>query len=361
MSEQALQIRLTLPRADFALQVDLRLPARGITVLFGASGSGKTSLLRCVAGLERAQQAHVAIAGEVWQDEATRLFLPTHRRALGYVFQEASLFEHLDVQGNLDYGVKRARAPQARQTLQAAIELLGIAELLRRRPAQLSGGERQRVAIARALATAPRVLLLDEPMAALDLARRLEIMPWLERLRDELSIPMLYVTHSADELARLADHLVVLARGQVQAVGPVQQVLASLQSPVVVGEDAGVLLQGRVAERDGDWQLARVAFEGGELWVRDRDIPVGQSVRLRVLARDVSLTTTEPHHTSIQNHLPGRIDSIAPDAHPSQVLVRVRCGEAVLLARITRRAQAMLHLQLGSIVWVQVKSVAVVQ
>mgnify|MGYP002776208136 FL=1 len=361
MSEQALQIRLTLPRADFALQVDLQLPARGITVLFGASGSGKTSLLRCVAGLERAQQAHVAIAGEVWQDEATRLFLPTHRRALGYVFQEASLFEHLDVQGNLDYGVKRARAPQARQQLQAAIELLGIAELLRRRPAQLSGGERQRVAIARALATAPRVLLLDEPMAALDLARRLEIMPWLERLRDELSIPMLYVTHSHDELARLADHLVVLARGQVRAVGPVQEVLASLQSPVVVGEDAGVLLQGRVAERDDEWQLARVAFEGGELWVRDRDIPVGQSVRLRVLARDVSLTTTEPHHTSIQNHLPGRIDSIAPDAHPSQVLVRVRCGEAVLLARITRRAQAMLHLQLGSIVWVQVKSVAVVQ
>jgi molybdate transport system ATP-binding protein len=361
MSEQALQIRLTLPRADFALQVDLQLPARGITVLFGASGSGKTSLLRCVAGLERAQQAHVAIAGEVWQDDATGLFLPTHRRALGYVFQEASLFEHLDVQGNLDYGVRRARAPQARQQLQVAIELLGIAELLRRRPAQLSGGERQRVAIARALATAPRVLLLDEPMAALDLARRLEIMPWLERLRDELSIPMLYVTHSADELARLADHLVVLARGQVQAVGPVQQVLASLQSPVVVGEDAGVLLQGQIAERDGDWQLARVAFEGGELWVRDRDIPVGQTVRLRVLARDVSLTTTEPHHTSIQNHLPGRIDSIAPDAHPSQVLVRVRCGEAVLLARITRRAQALLHLQLGSIVWVQVKSVAVVQ
>ena len=361
MSEPALQIRLTLPRADFALQVDLQLPARGITVLFGASGSGKTSLLRCVAGLERAQQAHVAVAGEVWQDDATRLFLPTHRRALGYVFQEASLFEHLDVQGNLDYGVKRARAPQARQQLQAAIELLGIAELLRRRPGQLSGGERQRVAIARALATAPRVLLLDEPMAALDLARRLEIMPWLERLRDELSIPMLYVTHSADELARLADHLVVLARGQVQAVGPVQQVLDSLQSPVVVGEDAGVLLQGQIAERDGDWQLARVAFEGGELWVRDRDIPVGQSVRLRVLARDVSLTTTEPHHTSIQNHLPGRIDSIAPDAHPSQVLVRVRCGEAVLLARITRRAQALLHLQPSSIVWVQVKSVAVVQ
>ena len=265
------------------------------------------------------------------------------------------------MQGNLDYGVRRARAPQARQQLQAAIELLGIVELLRRRPSQLSGGERQRVAIARALATAPRVLLLDEPMAALDLARRLEIMPWLERLRDELSIPMLYVTHSADELARLADHLVVLARGQVQAVGPVQQVLASLQSPVVVGEDAGVLLQGRVAERDDEWQLARVAFEGGELWVRDRDIPVGQVVRLRVLARDVSIATEVPHHTSIQNLLPCTVVDCTPDSQPSQCVVRLQCGASVLLARITARSAHALALQPGANVWAQLKSVALVE
>ena len=174
-----LRIRLTLPRADFALNVDLRLPGSGITVLFGASGSGKTSVLRCVAGLERAHPGLVAVAGEVWQDDAAQVFLPTHQRALGYVFQEASLFEHLDVLGNLRYGLKRARSAQAAATLQAAIELLGISRLLQRRPGQLSGGERQRVAIARALATDPRLLLLDEPMAALDLARRQEILPWL--------------------------------------------------------------------------------------------------------------------------------------------------------------------------------------
>ncbi len=361
MNANDLQIRLSLPRADFELQLDLKLPARGITVLFGASGSGKTSVLRCVAGLERAHKAIVCVAGEVWQDDAARIFLPTHRRALGYVFQEASLFEHLDVQANLAYGVKRAQAPQAVQALQAAIELLGIGHLLKRQPDQLSGGERQRVAIARALATAPKLLLLDEPMAALDLARRQEILPWLERLRDELSIPMLYVTHSADELARLADHLVVLERGRVQAEGRLEDVLSSIDSPVVLGEDAAALLQGTVTARDAHWQLARVSFAGGDLWLRDSGLAMGQSVRLRVLARDVSLTTEEPQHTSIQNHFPACIDSIAADAHPSQVMVRLRCGSSVLLARITRKAWDALELHLGRAVWVQVKSVALVQ
>lgn len=361
MTTTGLRVQLRLPRSGFDLQVDLHLPDRGITVLFGPSGSGKTSVLRCVAGLEKAQSARVVVAGEVWQDDAARVFLPTHRRALGYVFQEASLFEHLDVQGNLQYGARRVRSPQAAQTLQAAIGLLGIGDLLQRRPDQLSGGERQRVAIARALATAPRLLLLDEPMAALDQARRQEILPWLERLRDELRIPMLYVTHSADELARLADHLVVLERGRVKGAGPVGEVLAAIDSPVVVGEDAGALLQGTLAERDAQWQLARVDFAGGALWLRDGGIPVGRPVRLRVLARDVSLTTEEPRHTSIQNHLPCTIESIAPDTHPSQVLVRVQCGPSVLLARITRRALAALALQPGSSAWVQVKSVALVQ
>ena len=356
-----LQIRLDLPRAGFDLQVDLQLPARGITVLFGPSGSGKTSVLRCVAGLERARAARVVVGGEVWQDDAECLFLPTHRRALGYVFQEASLFDHLDVRGNLHYGMRRSGSAQAQQTLASAIGLLGIGDLLHRRPDALSGGERQRVAIARALATAPRLLLLDEPMAALDQARRQEILPWLERLRDELHIPMLYVTHSADELARLADHLVVLDKGRVKGAGPVGEVLAAIDSPVVVGEDAGALLQGRVAERDSQWHLARVDFAGGSLWLRDSGVPVGRAVRLRVLARDVSLTTEEPRHTSIQNHLPCTVESIAPDSHASQVLVRVACGESLLLARITRRALAALGLQPGSRAWVQVKSVALVQ
>ncbi len=361
MSPPDLHICLDLPRVDFQLQVDLRLPASGITVLFGTSGSGKTTVLRCVAGLERAQNAKVAIAGEIWQDDSAQVYLPTHRRALGYVFQEASLFEHLDVMGNLRYGLKRVRSVHAEATLDAAIELLGIGHLLRRRPDQLSGGERQRVAMARALATSPRLLLLDEPMAALDFARRQEILPWLERLRDELRIPMLYVTHSADELARLADHLVVLERGRVKASGPVADVLSSLEAPVVVGEDAGVLLRGRVQERDSAWALVCVAFPGGQLWLRDAGVPVGQDVRLRVLARDVSLATQEPMNTSIQNHFLAVVDSVAGDAHPSQVLVRLLCDESVLLARITRRAWHMLGLRPGQPVWAQVKSVAIVQ
>ncbi|MFO6421397.1 molybdenum ABC transporter ATP-binding protein [Hylemonella sp. W303a] len=365
------QVRLSLARADFTLYVDLDLPARGITVLYGPSGSGKTSVLRCVAGLERARSAavdapaRVVVGGEVWQDEAAGVFLPTHRRPLGYVFQEASLFEHLDVRGNLHYGLKRswrgALLAQGQRTLDEAVALLGIDHLLARRVQQLSGGERQRVAIARALATGPRLLLLDEPLAALDAARRQEILPWLERLRDELRLPMLYVTHSADELTRLAQHLVVLDRGQVRAAGPVAQVLSALDSPLVLGEDAGALLQGTVLERDASWHLARVGFEGGELSVRDEGLPVGRAVRLRVLARDVSLALVEPQQTSIQNLLPAVVDAIVPDAHASQVLVRLRCGESVLLARITRRACEALGLGPGLAVWAQVKSAALVR
>ena len=357
----AMEIQLQLPRADYDLQVDLCLPTQGITVLFGPSGSGKTSVLRCVAGLEKAQHARIAIGDEVWQDDAQSLFVPTHQRALGYVFQEASLFSHLNVAGNLRYAVQRAKSPQATVALDQAIELLGIGHLLGRQVAQLSGGERQRVAIARALATGPRLLLLDEPMAALDLARKQEVLPWLERLRDELRIPMLYVTHASDELARLADHLVVMAQGRVKASGPASEVMNRIEPAVVVGQDAAALLQGQVIALDAPWHLAQVAFPGGALWVRDSGLQLGQSVRLRVLAQDVSLTTAEPQQTSIQNHLPCVLDAVAPDAHPSQSLVRVRCGDAVLLARVTRRALDALQLQAGSAAWVQVKSVAIVQ
>ena len=361
MSPDALQIRLELVRADFRLSADLRLPAQGITVIYGHSGSGKTTLLRCVAGLERAHKARIQLNHEVWQDDAQKVFLPTWQRALGYVFQEASLFEHLDVGGNLRFGLKRSPATNAPAALEAAIDLLGIAHLLKRRPSQLSGGERQRVAIARALTTRPQMLLLDEPLAALDMARRREILPWLERMRDELHLPMLYVTHSADELARLADHLVILEAGQVKASGPVAHVMAATDPPVVVGEDVGALLGGVIVERDARWHLARVAFSGGSVWLRDDGLDLGRAVRLRILARDVSLTTQEASHTSIQNHLPGVIEAIVPDTHPSQALVRVRCGEAALLARVTSRALDALALTAGCQVWLQVKSAALVR
>jgi molybdate transport system ATP-binding protein len=379
-ADNSIRIRLQLARADFTLDVDLALADKSITVLFGPSGSGKTTLLRCVAGLERAPGARISVGAAVWQDEAAAVFVPTWQRALGYVFQEASLFAHLDVRANLEYGLRRvarttrpAAAPpmrsdprlpvqplQAAITLEAAIELLGLQTLLQRRPEQLSGGERQRVAIARALCAQPRLLLLDEPLASLDQARREDILPWLERLREQLHLPMLYVTHSADEVARLADTLVLLERGRVRQAGPVAQVLAQLDTPVTLGDDVGALLQGQMVARDAQWHLAQVAFEGGTLWLRDSQHALGTPVRLRILARDVSITLEMPQHTSIQNLLPCVIDALQPDAHPSQTLVRLRCGAALVLARITARSVAALQLRVGQRVWAQVKAVALV-
>ena len=361
MSTDTNRIRVALTRPAFELDVDLELPGHGITVIFGASGSGKTSLLRCVAGLDRPRNATIRVAGEVWQHDQQRVFLPPWRRPLGYVFQEASLLAHLNVLGNLRYGLQRVGLKHPTGPLDAAIELLGIEELLSRRTHQLSGGERQRVAIARALALQPKLLLLDEPLASLDHSRRQDILPWLERLRDEVRIPMLYVTHAAEEVARLADTLVVLDRGKVTVVGPVGEVLSRIDTPVVLGEDLGALLDGTVEERDTHWHLARVAFAGGSLWLRDSGLSIGKPVRLRVLARDVSIATSEPHQTSIQNLLPCVVRSMGQDSHPSQVLVQLACGETVLLARITARAVMALGLEPGKAVWAQVKSVALVQ
>ena len=360
MTEPLLHLRARLPRPDFTLDVDLRVPGEGITAVFGASGSGKTTLLRCVAGLERAPEALVRIAGETWQDSSRGLFLPTWQRPLGYVFQEASLFDHLDVRGNLAFARRRAGAVREVFDEERLLQLLGIAHLLDRRPHQLSGGERQRVAIARALATQPRILLLDEPLAAVDAARRQEILPWLERLRDELRLPMLYVTHSADEVARLADHLVLLQEGRALASGPLAETMARTDLPTLPGEEAGALLHGTIAERDTAWQLARVAFEGGALWLPDAGLEAGRAVRVRVLARDVSVALAPPQHSSIQNVLPCTVRTIAPGSHPSQAMLQLAAGESLLLARVTARAVDQLQLAPGQPVWAQVKSAALV-
>ena len=359
-----LQLQLRLPRADFTLDVDLRLPAAGITVLFGPSGSGKTSLLRAVAGLERAA-GRVQMGPQCWQDDARRIFVPTHRRAVGVVFQEPSLFDHLDVRGNLQYAQRRAqrRAQSSSadvQDLSSIIDLLGIAHLMDRRPQTLSGGERQRVAIARALASRPELLLLDEPLSSLDPARRAEILPWLERLRLGARMPMLYVTHSLDELARLADEAVVLDRGAVKAQGPVMQVMADGHSPLAQVEEAGTLLQAVIQERQADWHLSRAGFDGGELWLRDAGQAVGDQVRIRVLARDVSLAVQEPQGLSVQNVVRGTVESLAEGRHPSQMMVTVRCGGSRVLSRITRRAVHELGLAPGTPVWALIKAVAVV-
>ena len=361
ISPTALHLQLDLARPGFDLSVDVRLPGPGISVIFGPSGCGKTSLLRCVAGLEPDARGRVQVGEACWQDDAQAVRWPTHRRPVGYVFQEASLFAHLDVAGNLAYGLARSRDAQAQRVLDQAIALLGIGHLLSRRSAELSGGERQRVAIARALATQPRLLLLDEPLAALDVARKQDVLPWLEKLRDDLRIPMLYVTHAVDEVARLADTLVVMDAGRITAHGPVSELLTHAHLPLARGDDAGALLMGEVVQRDAAWHLAQVGFTGGTLWVRDIGLSIGQRVRLRVLARDVSVTLEQARHTSIQNHVPCVIDAITPDAHPSQVLLRLRCDETVLLSRITARGAHDLGLQEGMRAWAQVKSVALVK
>ncbi|MDO8319886.1 molybdenum ABC transporter ATP-binding protein [Rhodoferax sp.] len=352
-----IQARFKLDWPGFTLDVDLDLPARGITALFGHSGSGKTTLLRCIAGLERAPQGQLEVLGETWQD--SRQWLPTHQRSLGYVFQEASLFPHLTVLGNLRYGLKRSSDAQ-RVSLDQAIELLGINHLLERKPDRLSGGERQRVGMARALALSPRLLLMDEPLAALDLKRKQEILPYLERLHAELEIPVLYVSHSPDEVARLADHIVVMEAGRVMASGPLTDTLARLDLPIQLGEDAGVVLDAVVAERDAAWHLARVAFPGGSLWVRDGGHAPGQAVRVRILARDVSIALQRTTHTSIQNCLSAVVDDIADDHHPALSLIRLKVGGSPVLARLTRRAAVGLGLLPGLPVWVQIKAVALV-
>lgn len=355
-----IEARFRLDWPKFCLDVDLKLPSRGVTALFGHSGSGKTTLLRCIAGLERAPLGRLAVEGAVWQDDTH--WLPTHKRPIGYVFQEASLFTHLSVLGNLRYGMQRSGSTQGPGgvRLEQAIALLGIEHLLDRKPDRLSGGERQRVGIARALAVSPRLLLMDEPLAALDLQRKQEILPYLERLHEELDIPVLYVSHSPDEVARLADHLVAMEGGRVLSSGPLGETLTRLDLPIRLGEDAGAILEGVVGAVDHHWHLARVDFAGASLWTRDHGLPVGHHVRVRVLARDVSLAQ-EPGTSSIQNVLRGEVDAIGDDDHPGLALVRMRIGPSVLLARLTRRAMAALGVVGGKVLWVQVKSVALLE
>jgi len=354
---EGLRARLRLDRGAFRLDVDLDLPQRGISALFGHSGSGKTTILRAIAGLERAPGGYVALGGEVWQDDARGVFVPVHRRALGYVFQEASLFPHLSVRANLEFGRKRVPAHERRFDLAPVTELLGIVSLLERRPDGLSGGERQRVAIARALLASPRLLLMDEPLAALDLRRKLEILPYLERMHAELAIPIVYVSHAPDEVARLADHLVLLDDGKLVASGPLTETLARVDLPPSFADDAGVVLDTRLAGHEED-ALSRLEFAGGALFVGRRREAIGTHLRCRIHARDVSLALAQPQGTSIVNRLPAVVTAVAATETPGHVLVQLRIGSSPLLARITARSRRELGIEPGLRLWAQIKGVA---
>ncbi len=350
-----IEARFRIDRRDFVLDVDLEIPARGVTAVFGPSGCGKTTLLRAIAGLERCRDGFLQVGGQVWQDG--KHFVPPHRRPLGYVFQEASLFEHLNVRRNLEYGARRVPEAEGRISMDRAIELLGIGPLLERGVDRLSGGERQRVAIARALAVSPRLLLMDEPLSSLDLQRKQEIMPYLESLHDELDIPMLFVSHSPDEVARLADHLVLLEAGRVRAADPIGEMLTRLDLPLACDDEAGALIQATVVGHDEDFDLTHLDFPGGSFSVARRSLAVGHRVRLRVAARDVSLTLEHQSGTSILNIFSATVEEVVP-AGDAQVMVRLAVGGVPMLSRVTRRSASLLDLGPGKEVHAQVKSVA---
>lgn len=357
MSE--ISVHFTLQLDSFTLDASFTTPSTGVTALFGPSGSGKTTLLRCIAGLERVQGS-LYVNGETWQDDKT--FVPVHKRPLGYVFQEASLFPHLSVRANLEYGYKRIAPAERKVQLEQVVEWMGLSHLIERGdPTQLSGGERQRVAIGRALLTSPRILLMDEPLSALDTTSKQEILPYLERLHRELNIPVLYVSHAMDEVARLADHLVLLEKGRVIASGTLHETLARLDLPTAHFDDAGAVIEADVAQQDEKYHLTRLDFAGGHLWVSKVDLPFGTHIRARVLARDVSIATQAPQGSSINNILNARIEELR-DEGPDKVIVRMQVGESnTLLARITRRSRDHLGLIVGMYVCAQVKSVALKQ
>ena len=359
MNRPLLDVRLRLERPGFTLDVDLHLPADGVSVLFGHSGSGKTTMLRCIAGLERAPGGFVQFNGDCWQEHSR--FLPPHRRPVGYVFQEASLFPHLTARENLLFAVRRATGSVPGLNLDDTVDLLGIGGILEQRPDKLSGGERQRVAIARALLIHPRLLLMDEPLAGLDQPRKQEILPYLERLKREVAMPIIYVSHAPDEVARLADHLVVLRDGAVVASGGLTETLSRLDFPLSLGEDTGAVLDAEVADRDRQWRLARVTIPGGSLWVRDAGYNIGDRVRVRILARDISLSLSEHRDSSIVNILPARVEAIAPEADTGMTLVKLDLGGSYLIARVTQRSMHHLEVTAGKQLWAQIKSAAIIQ
>ena len=342
----------------FGLDVALAAPTPGLTALFGPSGSGKSTLLAIVAGLLRPQSGRVTLDGTVLLDTAARVEVPAERRRCGMVFQDARLLPHLSVEGNLRYGARRAPRDAAGPGFAATVALLGIAPLLLRRPRMLSGGERQRVALGRALLSRPRLLLMDEPLAALDGARKAEILPFIERLRDAAGLPILYVTHALDEVDRLADTLVLLEAGRVLAAGPLPTLAARTDLPTLSGRrDAGAVLACVTAAHDPARGLTWLGFPGGQLVVPLRPEPAGSRLRLRLRARDVAVATEPPHGLSSHNVLPATVAAIDA-AGPHEAFVTLQAGPTPLLARLTRDAVGQLALTPGRAVFALVKSTA---
>ena len=346
----------------FAIEARFETDSRGVTALFGRSGAGKTSVVNMLAGLLRPDRGRIELDGGILFDSAKGVDLPPERRRLGYVFQESRLFPHYSVRRNLEYGMRRLPHSERRVGFDDLIGVLGIEPLLDRHPRQLSGGERQRVALGRALLASPRLLLMDEPLASLDQARKQEILPFIERLRDRFAIPIVYVTHAMDEIVRLADTLILIDDGRVAAVGPVEELTSRLDLRPLTGRyEAGSVIAAEVASHDDAFGLTSLRFAGGTFRVPRIGSPAGTGVRLRVRARDVSLALTRPKGVSELNVFAGRVAEIGgsgEDGAGAQIDIRIDIG-APLWVRITRRALHDLDLQVGSEVFALIKGTSV--
>jgi len=353
-----LDINVDKQRGAFSAQVAFTGGTAGITALFGRSGCGKTTTIHMIAGLLRPDRGHIRIDGTVLFDAAQGIDVPAEERGIGYVFQDARLFPHLSVRDNLRYGARRTRGRAQQLKFADVVELLGLADLLTRRPTRLSGGERQRVAIGRALLAQPRLLLLDEPLAAVDVARRGELLPYLENLRDQFALPMVYVSHQFEEVLRLADDVVVLENGAVAGHG---DVISMSQSPVlraIIGaESLGAVVEGIIDDVDAGADLARIRVGAGHLLVESAQLRRGQRVRVQLLARDLILALAPPVGLSVRNSLAATITDLAPDGERAW-LVFVDAGGATLMVRITDDARSALALAVGQPIWVLVKAVS---
>jgi molybdate transport system ATP-binding protein len=368
-----LKVAVLKHRDGFTLDANFEVPTPGVVALFGRSGCGKTTTVNIIAGLLRADEARIELDGTVLEDRGAGTWVPPERRRIGYVFQDGRLFPHMSVLRNLRYGLTRANAnrdagtrdrhahsvsPGGQIGLDQIISLLGLERLLERRPHQLSGGEKQRVSLGRALLSQPRLLLLDEPLAALDAARRDEVLPYLERLRDRFSIPMVYVSHQYDEVLRLATHVVLLEAGRVLAQGSLSEVSLQPALRSMVGPDSvGAVLDGVVTRVDASSGMASLRVGRGELNVSVRDVTVGARVRVQLLARDIILATAEPHALSVRNELRGVVIDVVEDEEDA-MLVTIDVGGANVLSRVTRDATRALDLRAGKDVWVLVKAVS---
>lgn len=360
-SAHPITARFSLTKKQFNLNIDLQLPGKGITGIFGPSGCGKSTLLRAMAGLETESKGRLSIGHEVWQDSHQKIFIPTYQRALAYVFQEANLFNHLTVSENLLFGFRRIPISERRIPLEHAVTLLNLQSLMTRYPSKLSGGEKQRVSIGRALLTSPRLFLMDEPLSALDSSRKEEILPYLVTLSTELEIPVIYVTHSAEEIVRLCDYLAVMDQGMSLIHGPINDLLTNPERSVLGRDDQCSIIEAKVTRHSDSDALTYLTFSDQSLKISRCDEPVGAVFRCRILARDVSVCRLFPEATSILNILPATIIGLQTSSTFGEVIVQLELGGCPLLARITYKSASDLALKIGESIWAQIKAVSLLK